>query len=142
MGNDPLRAPLRLCNLLSNSEVNPADCPMAIDRRRQRPQNNGMKTTLDLPSDLVQEIKVRAVNEGRKLKDVATDLLRAALAPPPQSGSVPTAAVPKTLPIIKARSAPPAIAANLTAQEFSDWIKQADLELEVERYETALGHLV
>ena len=64
-----------------------------------------MKTTLDLPNDLVQEIKLRAVNEGRELKDVAADLLRAALAPPPKSSSLPPAAVPKTLPMIKARAA-------------------------------------
>jgi hypothetical protein len=35
-----------------------------------------MKTTIDLPNDLVREIKLRAVNEGRKLKEVVTDLLR------------------------------------------------------------------
>jgi hypothetical protein len=35
-----------------------------------------MKTTVDLPNDLVREIKLRAVNEGRKLKEVVTDLLR------------------------------------------------------------------
>ena len=35
-----------------------------------------MKTTIDLPNDLVREIKIRAVNEGRKLKEVVTDLLR------------------------------------------------------------------
>ena len=87
-----------------------------------------MKTTLDLPNDLVQEIKLRAVNEGRKLKDVTADLLRAALAPPPKSNSFPTAAVPKTLPMIRARSSPPGSTANLTAQEFCDWIKHADLE--------------
>ena len=28
-----------------------------------------MKTTLDLPGDLVREIKLRAVHEGSKLKD-------------------------------------------------------------------------
>jgi hypothetical protein len=106
----------------------------------ERPQNNGMKTTLDLPNDLVQEIKRRAVNEGRQLTDVAADLLRAALAPPPTSSLLPTAAVPKTLPVIKARSVPPASTANLTAEEFCGWIKQADLGLEVERDETALGH--
>ena len=99
-----------------------------------------MKTTLDLPNDLVQEIKLRAASEKRKLKDVAADLLRAALMPPAKSSSLPTAAVPKSLPVIKARSAPPGSTAKLTAQEFSDWIKQADLDLEVERYEKALGH--
>jgi plasmid stability protein len=35
-----------------------------------------MKTTVDLPNDLVREIKLRAVNEGRKMKDIVTDLLR------------------------------------------------------------------
>lgn len=38
-----------------------------------------MKTTLDLPNDLVQEIRRRAVNEGRKLKDVVADLIRRGL---------------------------------------------------------------
>ncbi len=99
-----------------------------------------MKTTLDLPNDLVEQIKLRAVNEGRKLKDVAADLLRAALAPPPKSNSVPTAGVPKNLPMIRARSVPPESTANLTAQEFCDWIKQAELDLEVECYEKAFGH--
>ena len=99
-----------------------------------------MKTTLDLPNDLVQEIKLRAAKERRKLKDVATELLRAGLAPPPKSDTVPSTAVPKSLPKIKARCAAPGIAANLTAQEFSDWIKQADLDFEVDRYEKALGH--
>lgn len=34
-----------------------------------------MKTTIDLPADLVREMKLRAVKEGRKLKDVAAELL-------------------------------------------------------------------
>jgi len=38
-----------------------------------------LKTTLDLPPDLVREIKLMAVNEGRKLKDVISDLLRKGL---------------------------------------------------------------
>jgi plasmid stability protein len=39
-----------------------------------------MKTTLDLPDELVREIKVKAAREGRKLKDAVADLLRAGLA--------------------------------------------------------------
>ena len=35
-----------------------------------------MKTTIDLPPDLVREMKLLAVHEGRKLKDVAADLLK------------------------------------------------------------------
>ena len=38
-----------------------------------------MKATFDLPNDLVREIKLRAVNEGRKLKDVVADLIRRGL---------------------------------------------------------------
>jgi plasmid stability protein len=39
-----------------------------------------MKATFDLPEDLFKALKLRAVNEGRKLKDTVTDLLRAGLA--------------------------------------------------------------
>ena len=38
-----------------------------------------MKTTLDLPADLVKAMKLRAVHEGRKLKDVAAELLERGL---------------------------------------------------------------
>jgi plasmid stability protein len=39
-----------------------------------------MKTTFDLPDSLVKELKRRALNQGRKLKDEVTDVLRAGLA--------------------------------------------------------------
>jgi len=38
-----------------------------------------MKTTIDLPPELVREMKILAVHEGRKLKDVAADLLKRGL---------------------------------------------------------------
>lgn len=38
-----------------------------------------MKTTLDLPDELMKEVKVRAVHENRKLKDMVADLLRRGL---------------------------------------------------------------
>lgn len=38
-----------------------------------------MKTTLELPDDLMREIKVRAAREDRKLKDLMTELLRRGL---------------------------------------------------------------
>jgi hypothetical protein len=38
------------------------------------------KTTFDLPPDLVRDVKLRAVHEGRKLKDVAAELLKRGLA--------------------------------------------------------------
>jgi plasmid stability protein len=39
-----------------------------------------MKTTLDLPDSLVKQIRLRAVREGRKLKDAVADVLRKGLA--------------------------------------------------------------
>lgn len=43
-----------------------------------------VKTTLDLPDDLMREIKIRAVKENRKLKDAIADLLRRGLAHEPE----------------------------------------------------------
>jgi plasmid stability protein len=50
-----------------------------------------MKTTLDLPADLVREMKLRAAQMGCKVEDVATDLLKRALAPAKSSRSAPFA---------------------------------------------------
>lgn len=38
-----------------------------------------VKTTLDLPDDLMREVKIRAVTENRRLKDAIADLLRRGL---------------------------------------------------------------
>jgi hypothetical protein len=39
-----------------------------------------MKTTIELPDELVKEIKLLAIHEGKKLKDAVADLLREGLA--------------------------------------------------------------
>jgi len=39
-----------------------------------------MKTTLDLPDDLMHEVKIRAVHEHKKLKDAIAEFLRKGLA--------------------------------------------------------------
>lgn len=44
-----------------------------------------MKTTLDLPDELMRAVKIRAVNENRKLKEMVADLLRRGLAQEPTS---------------------------------------------------------
>jgi plasmid stability protein len=41
-----------------------------------------MKTTVDLPDGLVKAVKLRAVHDGRKLKDTVAELLRTGLAHP------------------------------------------------------------
>ncbi len=87
-----------------------------------------MKTTLDLPSDLVREIKVKAVHEGRKLKDAMADLLRAGLAARAAKAEGKSKLHKKTrLPLVKCRHAatpatemtPQRVADVLNAQEAS-----------------------
>src|SRR5712692_919616 len=39
-----------------------------------------MKTTVELPDSLVKQVKLRALQDGRKLKDAVADLLRKGLA--------------------------------------------------------------
>ena len=38
-----------------------------------------MKTTLDLPDELMREVKIRAVHENKKLKDAIADFIRKGL---------------------------------------------------------------
>jgi len=47
-----------------------------------------MKTMLDLPDDLVRAVKLRAIEENRKLKDTIADLLRRGLAQEPEAPPV------------------------------------------------------
>lgn len=99
-----------------------------------------MKTTLDLPVALVHQLQLQAASAGRQPSDLVAELLAASLAPAahelPASGPV----VPKSLPLIKVRPAPPPDNATLTTQQWCDWLKDLDLQLEVERYEKALGY--
>jgi plasmid stability protein len=39
-----------------------------------------MKTTLDLPDELMREVKIRAIHEHKKLKDTIAELLRKGIA--------------------------------------------------------------
>ncbi|RYG35787.1 antitoxin [bacterium] len=69
-----------------------------------------MKATLEIPDDLMRQIKMRALVDGRKLKDSVADLLRAGLAASKES--LPKAVVvkdPRTgLPVIQGRFTAPA----------------------------------
>ncbi|MBX3071746.1 MAG: hypothetical protein KF883_14670 [Thermomicrobiales bacterium] len=42
-----------------------------------------MKTTFELPDELMREVKMRAIEEDRKLKDMVAELLRKGLCQPP-----------------------------------------------------------
>ena len=39
-----------------------------------------MKTTLELPDELMREVKIRAIHEGKKLKDAIADFIRRGMA--------------------------------------------------------------
>jgi hypothetical protein len=72
-----------------------------------------MKTTIDLPPDLVREMKLLAVYEGRKLKEVAVDLLKRGLVA--ASSSPPVFAPKKTtidLPLFPSSKTAPAFRMN------------------------------
>lgn len=50
-----------------------------------------MKTTMELPDDLMREVKIRAAREGKKLKDVMEQAIRIGLnTPPPAARSLPS----------------------------------------------------
>ncbi len=79
-----------------------------------------MKTTLDLPDELVREIKLKAVHEGRKLKDAMADLLRAGLAAGAARAEERTARKKRPrLPLVKCRHGATA-ATEMTPQRVAD----------------------
>jgi plasmid stability protein len=74
-------------------------------------QNGSMKTTLDLPDSLVKRVKLRALQDGRKLKDAVADLLRKGLAVPmnehPEAAAVVVKDKQSGLPLIQCPKAAP-----------------------------------
>jgi hypothetical protein len=81
-----------------------------------------MKTTIDLPEDLVREMKFRAVREGRKLRDVAEEVFRRGLA------------APAPMPGVRHRVKLPLIAAPPGAKPFElSGERLMELEMEAER---------
>lgn len=85
-----------------------------------------MKTTLDLPVDLVREMKLRAAREGRKLKDVATEVVRRGLG---GGAAVPiTAAHRVTLPLIECRPPAQQPVAELTPDEMAETLLQQEVD--------------
>lgn len=48
-----------------------------------------MKTTLDLPDPLMRRVKIRAVSEGRKLKEIIADLLEKGMDAPAAVAALP-----------------------------------------------------
>jgi plasmid stability protein len=86
------RSPVEITDEIAALDAESAEVPLTIrgcherrrnpsvDRKLGNQENGHMKTTLDLPDALVKQVKIRAVREGRKLKDAVADLLRKGLA--------------------------------------------------------------
>jgi len=110
-----------------------------LDRKLGNQQNGGMKTTLDLPDALVKQVKLRALNEGRKLKDAVADLLRKGLASPSVRPGPATSRKsprvikdPKTgLPLILCD--PDAPASKMTAEELIALEQETQTQEDLER---------
>lgn len=94
-----------------------------------------MKTTLDLPDELVREMKLRALMQGRTLRDLATDFLRQGLgmgaprpATPPPGSRVEIGA--DGLPIIRGSADAPS--RSMTAEALialeQDLLSQEDMQ--------------
>jgi hypothetical protein len=89
-----------------------------------------MKTTLDLPDELMRAIKVRAAQQNRKIKDVVTELLKWALSQT-ESGSATPLSRRVQLPLIQYGGAagpemtPQRVATALLDEE-ADWSSGPD----------------
>lgn len=84
-----------------------------------------MKTTLDLPAELIREMKLRAADEGRKLRDVATEIFRRGLLLP--SSHQATGRHRVKLPLIECgKPIPPA--KDLTTEQVADLLLKQEVE--------------
>lgn len=97
-----------------------------------------MKTTLDLPDDLVQQIKIRAVQERKPLKRFVADLLVKGLESPPTAAAAGTEPLPAGLEINAQgfpvfRSRPNAPAARMTAEQLLTLERQTLEEEDLKR---------
>ncbi len=93
--------------------------------------------TLDLPDDLVQELKLRSVHERRKLKDVAAQAIRRGLRVT-DDVSIEATALPEGLvlgehglPVFRCRGDSPA--KRMTAEELIDLGQQIVAEEDLQR---------
>ena len=85
-----------------------------------------MKTTLDLPDDLLRSMKMRAVQEGRKFKEVAAEIFRRGMAQPKlAANSVGRQRV--KLPLIQCRH-PAAAKATLTPDQVAEVLRKQEVE--------------
>ena len=82
-----------------------------------------MKTTLELPDELMREIKVVAAMNDQKLKDVMADLLGKGLAAQDDDGEPLEAVGGVELPLVQTRPTTPPEVGEMDAEAYCAWIK-------------------
>ncbi len=97
-----------------------------LDGKLESWQFIDVKTTLDIPDDLLRAMKMRAVQEGRKFKDVATEIFRRGLAQPAMAANSGGGQRVK-LPLIQCRHAA-ASQAKLSPNQVADVLLTQELE--------------
>src|SRR5689334_20113083 len=95
-----------------------------------------MKTTVELPDELVKQLKLRAIHDGKKLKDTVAELLRRGLnAPDEQADSSQGSRLAfdkeTGLPLIQCRHAARR-GDELTPERVADILLQQDVEWHIE----------
>ena len=74
-----------------------------------------MKTTLDIPNELMRGMKIRAATQGRKLKDVVAEVLKRGLADPVKPAKPRIEIQANGLPVIRCGKDAPA--SRMTTEE-------------------------
>jgi plasmid stability protein len=97
-----------------------------LDRKLESWKVVSVKTTLDIPDDLLRAMKMRAVQEGRKFKDVAAEIFRRGLAQPRMAANSDGGQRVK-LPLIECRH-PADSHATLTPDQVADVLLKQELE--------------
>jgi hypothetical protein len=95
-----------------------------------------MKTTLELPDALFKEVKVRAIHDGKKLKDEIADLLRKGLvADAPPSSARPEFKIDRRtrLPVIMGGRSP-AKGEGLTPKMAAEILAEQEIEAHVKAH--------
>lgn len=97
-----------------------------LDRKLESWKAVSVKTTLDIPDDLLRAMKMRAVQEGRKFKDVAAEIFRRGLAQPNVAANSGVKQRVK-LPLIQCRH-PADSPATLTPDHVADVLLKQELD--------------
>ncbi len=96
-----------------------------------------MKTTFDLPDELVHAVKMRAVMQRRSVKDLVADLLRQGLgmtSPAQAAALAPDSMIevgPHGLPLVRCQGRAPAMA--MSAQELAQLEQAAQADDDLQR---------